>query len=169
MRRDSTARCGREVRHRRVRRRPTVPPLAAPLTLLATLGVCLPAWALHWPWHHHGARPAAGAATPSTVHAIAVTSSTVGQAWDRNTLLLDLTRQAGAGAATLTRLPGAGWPMRLEFRVRPGAMTRLEVQGAQRVVFSVPAHGAPLILELDPGVYVTDTTRIMLRWSAAAG
>lgn len=164
MRSDLTARCSRGLRGLRGR-------LMAPLALVAALGVCAPAWALHWPWHHSAHRAAGSAASASVpaVHAIDVTSSTVGQAWDRNSLLLDLTRQGGQGEVTLTRLPGAGWPMRLEFRVRPGAMARLEVQGAQRVVFSVPAHGAPLVLELDPGVYVTDTSHITLRWSAAAG
>lgn len=162
MRTDSTPRRRLRVCHR----------LVAPLALVAALGVCLPAWALHWPWHHSG--HAAAAPVPA-VQAIAVTldaagaASTVGQSWDRNALLLDLTREGGQGGATLTRLPGAGWPMRLEFRVRPGAMARLEVQGAQRVVFSVPVQGAPQLLKLEPGVYVTDTTRITLRWSAAAG
>jgi hypothetical protein len=145
----------------------TVP---AALVSLAALAVCAPAWAFPWPWHHH--RAAARPTATATVHAIAVSleggaGAAIGQSWDRNTLLLDLTGQGGQGEATLTRLPDAGWPLRLEFRVRPGAIARLTVQGAQRVEFSVPAQGAPLTLKLDPGVYVTDTTRITLRWSAA--
>jgi hypothetical protein len=143
--------------------------------LLVALGMCLPAAAFAWPWHHHATR--AAASTPS-VHAIAVTlggasagagttATAIGQAWDRNTLLLDLTAQGGQGGATLTRLPGAGWPARLELRVRPGKMGRLTVDGAQRVVFSIPPQGAPLILKLDPGVYVTDTASVTLQWSEA--
>lgn len=147
--------------------------VSIPLVMLSALGVCLPAWAFPWPWHHHHrAHVAARAAAP--VHAIAVTAgagatgASIAEAWDRNTLLIDLTKQAGRGEATLTRLPNAGWPPRLAFRVRPGAIARLTVQGAQRMVFSVPAQGAPLTLELDPGVYVTDTASITVRWSAAA-
>lgn len=142
----------------------------APLAMLVALGVWLPAWAFPWPWHHHH-HSAARAAAPPPVHAIAVTpgagATAIGQSWDRNTLQLDLTMQGGQGEATLMRLPNAGWPPRLEFRVRPGAIARLTIQGAQRVVFSVPAQGAPLILKLDPGVYVTDTASITVRWSAA--
>ncbi len=144
----------------------------SPLVLPAMLAVSLPALAFPWPWHHHRAAAKATALPP--VHAIAVTEDATGatatsiaQSWDRNALLLDLTRQGGRGEAMLTRLPDAGWPLRLEFRVRPGAIGRLTVQGAQRVVFSVPAQGAPLVLRLDPGVYVTDTASITLRWSAA--
>jgi hypothetical protein len=142
------------------------------VVVLATLGVALPAWAFPWPWHHH--RAAAKAAATPPVHAIAValngsdaTATSVAQSWDRNALLLDLTQQGGQGEAMLTRLPDAGWPLRLEFRVRPGAIAHLTVQGAQRVVFSVPAQGAPLVLKLDPGVYVTDTASITVRWNAA--
>ena len=57
--------------------------------------------------------------------------------------------------------------MRLEFRVQPGSFGRLEVVGAQRVVFAVPAQGAPLLLKLAPGAYRADTAQITLRWSAA--
>lgn len=145
--------------------------VSIPLVMVAALGACLPAWALPWPWHHH--RATARAAAPPPVHAIDVTpgagaaGASIAEAWDRNTLLIDLTKQGGQGEATLTRLPHAGWPPRLAFRVRPGAIGRLTVQGAQRMVFSVPAQGAPLTLKLDPGVYVTDTASITLRWSAA--
>jgi len=146
--------------------------VSTPLVMLAALGVWLPAWAFPWPWHHHH-RAAARVAAPPPVHAVAVTpgagmaGATIAEAWDRNTLLIDLTKQGGQGEATLTRLPNAGWPPRLAFRVRPGAIARLTVQGAQRMVFSVPAQGTALTLKLDPGVYVTDTASITLRWSAA--
>lgn len=147
--------------------------------LLAALAVSLPAWAFHWPWHHHPA-----AAPGESVHALAIavdgapgaTGSSTGtptpavpQSWDRNTLLVDLTHLAGEGGATLAPLPSYGWPVRLEFRVRPGAMASLEVQGAQRVVYWLPAQGAALTLKLDPGVYRPGTGNIRLRWSAAGG
>jgi hypothetical protein len=144
--------------------------LAALVTLVG-LGVTVPAWALHWPWTH-----AAAAASSRAVSVLAVTSDAapaarrapIAQYWDRNTLLLDLTKLSGAGGATLTPVAAnGGWPVRLEFRVQPGTIARLQVTGAQRVTFIVPAHGATEVLKVDPGVYLADTARISLRWSAA--
>ncbi len=99
------------------------------LTALTALAVAVPAWA-RWPWQH---RPAA--ASTQTVSVLAVTLGSTGasntpaagkapiaQYWDRNTLLLDLTHLSAAGSATLTPVPAnGGWPVRLEFRVQPGA------------------------------------------------
>lgn len=140
--------------------------------LFAAVTVSLPAWALHWPWTPHPAT------TPQPVRALSVTvapgtaaavgTARIAQYWDRNTLLLDLTRLTGEGSATLTPIAANGWPVRLEFRVRPGAMAQLEVVGAQRVVFPVPAQGSTVLLKLDPGVYQADTARISVRWSATA-
>ena len=48
-----------------------------------------------------------------------------------------------------------------------GHIGRLEVLAAQRVVYGVPAQGAPLLLKLAPSAYHADTAQIMLRWSAA--
>ncbi|MGH8206961.1 MAG: hypothetical protein ACRETK_09300 [Steroidobacteraceae bacterium] len=159
-----------------------VTPLTA-LIALAALATALPAWA-RWPWQH---RPPA--ASTQMVSVLAVTAGSaaadasiarvaspapragkvpIAQYWDRNTLLLDLTRLSGAGSATLTPVPAnGGWPARLEFRVQPGAIARLQVEAAQRVTFIVPAHGAAEVLKLDPGVYLSDTAQIKLRWSAA--
>jgi hypothetical protein len=150
----------------------------APLTALCALtalAAAVPAWA-RWPWQH---RPAA--ASTQTVSVLAVTLDSAGvtgapaagkapiaQYWDRNTLLLDLTHLSAAGSATLMPVPAnGGWPVRLEFRVQPGAIARLQVVGAQRVTFIVPAHGTAEVLKLDPGVYLADTAQINLRWSAA--
>lgn len=136
------------------------------------LGASLPVWALHWPWH----RPHRVAPAPAPVMAVAVSvpgaatgtrGSALPQAWDGNALLLDLTGQSGRGSAVLQPYAGIGWPVRMEFRVRPGSVARLEVQGTQRVVFFVPAQGGTQLLRLDPGVYGPHTARVTLRWSGA--
>jgi hypothetical protein len=151
------------------------------LAIVAACAASPAAWALHW---HHGRRPgpaasqavsvlqvrmdtvAAAAAPPSASPTARPTP--IAQYWDRNTLLVDLTHVAGEGGATLTPVSAnGGWPVRLEFRVQPGAVARLQVLGAQRVTFIVPAHGAAELLQLDPGVYLADTARITLQWSAA--
>jgi len=137
---------------------------AAVLAAVVGLGTTLPAWALHWPWQHHARRTPAQAVSVLAV----AQGARIAQYWDRNTLLVDLTRLRGAGSATLTPLPAqGGWPVRLEFRVQPGTIARLQVRGAQRVTFVVPAHGAAEVLKLDPGVYLADTARLTLRWRAA--
>jgi hypothetical protein len=165
---------------------------AAVTGLLVVALLCAPpAWALHWPAPHwpwkHGAP-----AQPQSVQELAITlqgSAAAGpssvaaggssgehpsaqpvaiqQYWDRNALLLDLTRVSGEGGATLSPVAGGAWPVRLEFRVHPGGFARLEVSGAQRLIFAVPAQGDSMVLKLDPGVYQFDTEQVTLRWSAA--
>ena len=165
-------------------------PAALPqLVALAACAASPVAWALHWPHAHRagaaasqpvallevrmGTAAAAAAAPPSAPLAPAAAPPSarpapIAQYWDRNTLLVDLTHVAGEGGATLTPVSAnGGWPVRLEFRVRPGSVARLQVLGAQRVIFIVPAHGAAEVFKLDPGVYLADTTRITLQWSAA--
>jgi hypothetical protein len=90
----------------------------------------------------------------------------VPQSWQRNTLLVDLTHLPGNGSATLTPPPNTGWPVRLAFRVQPGSIASLTVEGAQRVQFTLPARGAAMTLQLDPGVYVVKTASLTLQWSA---
>jgi hypothetical protein len=137
------------------------------LALIAALSLSLSACALHWPWKRPPPPP------PQPVHQLSIAPdatgpvSTITQYWDRNTLLLDLTAVGGEGAAILTPIAASGWPVRLEFRVQPGNFARLEVLGAQRVVFAVPSQGAPLLLHLAPGAYHADTGQITVRWSAA--
>jgi hypothetical protein len=151
--------------------------LLTALSALTALAAAVPAWA-RWPWQH---RPAAastqtvsvlavtlGSAAPGVSSAPAAGKAPIAQYWDRNTLLLDLTHLSEAGSATLMPVAAnGGWPVRLEFRVQPGAIARLQVVGAQRVTFIVPAHGTAEVLKLDPGVYLADTAQISLRWSAA--
>ena len=137
------------------------------LTLIATLALSVSACAMHWPWKRRPIAP------PQPVHQVTImpdaagAATTIAQYWDRNTLQLDLTAASGEGGATVTPIKALGWPVRMEFRVQPGSVARLEVLGAQRVIFSVPAQGAPLLLKLAPGAYDADTQQITVRWSAA--
>ncbi|MGA2024495.1 MAG: hypothetical protein ABSH23_07035 [Steroidobacteraceae bacterium] len=140
---------------------------APPLVLCAALTGC----ALHWPWRHRAAPP------PAPVQELSIQPSRaqdgdaaahILQFWDRNTLLLDLTALHGEGTVTLSAPASRGWPVRLEFRVQPGGIARLEVQGSTRVVFEVPPQGNALVLKLAPDAYVQGTAAISLRWSAAA-
>jgi hypothetical protein len=130
--------------------------------LCLTLTGCVSHW--HWPWKHKQ-KPA-----PQPVHYVTVVSEnagTINQYWDRNTLQFDLTALSGGGAATVSQIKSVGWPIRLEFLVRPGSIGVLEVMAAQRVLFQVPSQGKNLVLKLTPGVYLPDTESITLRWSAA--
>jgi len=115
---------------------------------------------MHWPWRHR-APPA-----PQPVQELSAPAPIL-QFWDRNTLLLDLTALRGEGTATLMPVAARGWPIRIEFRVQPGSIAHLEVQGRERVVFEVPGQGAPVVFRLAPDAYVADTPKISLRWSAA--
>lgn len=133
------------------------------LGLAAGLSACAAHWpALHWPWTHR----AAPAPQPVSVLSVEGAGAIV-QYWDRNTLQVDLTAESGDGSAVL-RAPH-GWPIRLEFKVRPGSFGRLEVVGRDRVVFDVPAQGGPTVLPLAPAAYAPDTPQIAIRWSEAAG
>jgi hypothetical protein len=139
------------------------------IALPAMLSLALAACAMHWPWQRRPAPP------PQPVHQLAIVADVsagaaaarIVQYWDRNALLLDLTAVGGEGGAMLAPIKALGWPIRLEFRVQPGGIGRLEVMGVQRVVYEVPASGAPLLLKLPPSAYRADTTQITLRWSAA--
>jgi hypothetical protein len=138
---------------------------------LLSLIALAPARAWHLPWHHAQVQPSAPPVRVLNVQldgaTVAGSAASAPQSWDRNTLLVDLTRLGGQGAATLTPLPSQGWPARIAFRVRPGSITSLEVQGAQRVQFTVPSGGPAFTVRLDPGVYVVSTPNLRLRWSAA--
>lgn len=126
------------------------------------LSACVTHW--HWPWHHKSKAP------PTPVRGVMVESDSAAnifQYWDRNTLQFDLTGVSGEGTAKISPAKSVGWPVRLEFLVRPGSFGRLEVAGAQRVVFEIPSQGKNELLKLAPGVYLPDTEGITLRWSAA--
>src|SRR3974390_852692 len=90
-----------------------------PLTLLC---LALSACALHWPWRRPPPPP------PVPVQAVTVVSDVAGsilQYWDRNTLKVDLSTVSGEGQALLTPIASQGWPIRMEFLVRPGSMQQL--------------------------------------------
>lgn len=154
---------------------PAVRLLPAAALLLATLAGCshlhVPHPNLHaarlWPFHHKAA--AAPAAVNELVAEAAEGVSTVsmGQYWDRNTLLVDLTAASGEGRVRLRPAAGASWPVRLGFRVQSGSVARLEVEGAQRVTYLVPATGGQVVLKLDPGVYTARTAALTVAWHPA--
>jgi len=138
-------------------------------SILAVLAAGLPGCArLHgvelWPLRHRVVTP------PEAVNELVSEapggggSIAVSQYWDRNTLLIDLSAAAGDGSLRLRPAAGTSWPVRIEFRVQPGRITQLQVDGAQRVTYSVPASGGQMVLKLDPGVYTARTAALDLRW-----
>jgi hypothetical protein len=87
------------------------------------------------------------------------------QYWKRNTLVVDLRAAPSAGRVTMRPRAAEGWPVRLAFRVTPGAIGQLEVQADQRALLPVNAGAAPpLDLELAPSVYRRDTPVIVVTW-----
>jgi len=118
---------------------------------------------LHWPWHH---KPAPA---PVPVHELdisgAASPDTFPQYWQRNTLLVDLSAARGSGSITLKPVAGMTWPVRLAFRVTPGAIAALEVRGAERTVLPItPGAGKPIDLELAPDIYTPSTAQMTVSW-----
>lgn len=120
-----------------------------------------------WPFHPEGA------SVPQRVDELLADTLdggshfAVAQYWEGNMLLVDLGEAAGQDGLRLRPAAGAPWPMRLGFRVQPGHIGQLEVEGAQRVVYSVPSSGEPVLLRLDPGVCTPRTRQLTLRWHPA--
>lgn len=133
---------------------------AAALAALLTLGACSH---LHWPWHRTPPAP------PPPAHALDVSgAASPAQYWQRNTLLIDLSGVSGSGSIVLTPPAGSPWPVRLAFRVRPGAFGVLEVRGAAREVLPIDSTGvSPVDLELPPGIYGASTPQITVAWGPA--
>ena len=138
---------------------------AAALVLTAAAGGCGHLAAPHWPGHHRSA-PA-----NAPVHELDISGTSaeaLRQSWKRNTLLIDLTAASGSGSITLKPVTGSDWPVRLAFRVTPGAFGTLEVRAAQRLMIPVTgAGGAPVDLELAPGVYTPATPQLTVSWGPA--
>ena len=87
------------------------------------------------------------------------------QSWKRNTLVVDMQGAASAGQFTLEPHRGRGWPMRLAFRVRPGAIGLIEVRADQRMLIPVTREGTQAVdIELAPGVYTAKTERVTVQW-----
>lgn len=121
--------------------------------------------AAHWPWAHRSAPP------PVAVHELLITPSGAAadypQYWKRNTLVVDLRGVSAEGSMVLAPRAGATWPVRLAFRMTPGAVGVLEVRGEQRVLMPVAAaSGPPIDLELASGIYTPTTAQLTVRWSA---
>jgi hypothetical protein len=139
---------------------------------LAAIGVaavllagCSHLLGMRWPWSHKPPAP------PVAVNELIVTSESGGSAafpqyWQRNTLLVDLHDASQEGGLVLQPRAGGAWPVRLAFRVTPGAIGVLEVRGAQRVILPVAPAGPPVDLELAPGVYTTTTAELKVHWSS---
>lgn len=150
-----------------VRPTPRLARLLVAAGLLSLLAGCsgLPRLGALWPF---GAKPVAA---PQAVDEIVFESAdgaaapAFPQYWKRNTLVVDLSSAAASGSVTMKPRAAEGWPVRLAFRVVPGAIGEIEVRAAQRVLLPVnPAAGAPLDLELAPAVYERGTPQIVLRW-----
>jgi hypothetical protein len=121
----------------------------------------------HWPWQH---RPAPAAAP---VHELDISGApgadAFAQNWKRNTLLIDLSAASGSGSITLKPVSGGGWPMRLAFRVTPGAIGVLEVRAAQRVSLPISSGGGKTVdLELPAGVYTLTSPQMKVSWGPDA-
>jgi hypothetical protein len=119
----------------------------------------------HMPWHH---RPPPA---PAPVHELDIsggganTAATFPQYWKRNTLLVDLSGARGSGSIVLKPASGAPWPVRMAFRVTPGAIGVLEVRAAQHTRLPIsPSGSRPVDLELDPGIYTPQTEEMTVSW-----
>jgi hypothetical protein len=132
----------------------------------AALALLLVAGCSHWPWHK---KPPPA---PVPVHEVDISGAGLEgapQYWKRNTLLIDLRAASGTGSITVTPVAGTTWPVRLAFRVTPGAIAVLDVRGAQRLSLPInPTAGAPIDLELDPGVYTPQTQRLTVSFGPSA-
>ena len=121
---------------------------------------------LHWPWHKAPPPP------PPQVHELDVSGAggaNYPQTWKRNTLLVDLTSASGSAHITVKPVEGSTWPVRVAFRVTPGAFAVLTVQGDERVSLPISASGAaPIDLELPPGVIGAKTAQLEVSWGPAA-
>jgi len=136
---------------------------AALAGVLLGLGACSHMHNL-WPWHHAPAGPELAPNELVVSAAQGGTAPVLVQSWDRNALRVDLTGLAGEGSLVLRPGPGHGWPIRLEFAVRPGSFKHLEVRGEQRVTLAVPDTGPVSVLPVPQGVYAPATVELALHY-----
>ncbi|HTV79642.1 MAG TPA: hypothetical protein VMF03_15405 [Steroidobacteraceae bacterium] len=144
-------------------------PLTAVAALLAAglLGLAgCASISAHLPWRHK-TPPAPEVATALTVASPDGAAIAWPQFWQRNDVVLDMTAVSGTGSAVVSPRAGLAWPMRVALRVAPGTVGSVEVRGAQRWVVPVPAAGAPVELELPPGVYRATTQQLTVSWGPA--
>jgi hypothetical protein len=142
--------------------------LAAVLVAALFVAGCSTPLRVKWPWQP------APAAAPEPANELIMSAVGGGavpawpQFWKRNTLLVDLQSAGAAGSFEMRPREGVAWPVRVAFRVRPGAFDALEVRGDQRVVLAVTREGSqPVEIELAPGVYGPRTRSIAVSWGAA--
>jgi hypothetical protein len=119
-----------------------------------------------WPWHHAPAAPEPPVTELEVVATAGETAPVLAQTWDRNSLRVALDGVAGTGELKLRPVQGHGWPIRLEFAVRPGSFAQLEVRGEQRVIMNVPATGAQAVLAVPQGLYAPRTKELTLRYGS---
>jgi hypothetical protein len=136
----------------------------AALALVLAATACSHMPSVKWPWAKES-KPA----PPPPVHVLDITAAgsaaSFPQSLERNTLLVDLSAVSGTGSLTLKPAAGSSWPVRLAFKVTPGAIGLLEVRADQRVVLPITsAAGTPIDLELAPGVYTTATPQMTVSW-----
>jgi hypothetical protein len=156
----------REAMHKSARCMGLAPPVTVGVLalLLLSLSGCSHLPSMHWPWHHKPAPP------PPEVHELDEASEggasvSFPQYWLRNTLVVNLQGASGSGSVVLKPREGTAWPVRIAFKVMPGAIGELEVRGAQRTVLPItPAGTQPILLELSPGIYVPKTPQMTVSW-----
>ena len=146
---------------------------AVPTLVVAAVAGCghMPQWPsaphLHWPFGHR-ASPAPEPVEELVIEPGGNPPPAFLQFWERNTLVVDMRSATGTGTVTLTPRAHTVWPVRIAFRVTPGAIGQLEVQGAERSVFPVASTGAaPVDLELGPSAYTQRTPTLTLAWGPA--
>jgi hypothetical protein len=133
------------------------------LALATGLGACSHIQNL-WPWHHAPAAPELATNELVVVAAQGVTAPVLAQTWDRNALRVELTSITGEGELKLRPSQGHGWPIRLEFAVRPGSFKHLEVRGEQHLTLTVPDAGPVTVLSVPQGLYAPATTELTLHY-----
>lgn len=139
--------------------------LAVTAATAVSLSGCSHLPSMHWPWHHKPAPP------PPEVHELVETGEggatpSFPQYWLRNTLVVDLQSASGSGSVVLTPREGTTWPVRIAFKVTPGAIGELQIRAEQRTVLPISSSGTkPIYLELSPGVYEPKTPRITASWA----
>jgi len=119
----------------------------------------------HMPWSKHPAPPVETAHELQELAEDGTPTQAFPQLWQRNTLVVDLQAAATSGKFILKPRAGAGWPVRIAFRARPGTLGVIEVRADQRLLIPVTKEGsAPVDLELAPGVYTTKSLQMTVQW-----
>ncbi len=120
----------------------------------------------HLPWSHQ-VPPPPEVSTALTVATPEGAALSWPQFWLRNDVVLDMSGVAGTGSAVVAPRSGLAWPVRVAFRVTPGAVGALDIRGAQRFVVSVPGGSPTADIELPPGVYQATTGQLTVHWGPA--